>query len=93
MSTTVTTPTTTMTPMVPTTPITEPFQRNLKAIGIIWYREILRYMRDWTRVITSLMQPLLFLFIFGAGLSGSISVASSQLPPGTQLDFQTFIFP
>ena len=93
MSTTVTTPSPTMTPMAPTTPITEPFQRNLKAIGMIWYREVLRYIRDWTRVITSLMQPLLFLFIFGAGLSGSINVASSQLPPGAQLDFQTFIFP
>lgn len=93
MSTTVTTPTPTMTPLAPLTPITRPFQRNLKAISIIWYREVLRYIRDWTRVITSLMQPLLFLFIFGAGLSSSIGVASSQLPPGAQLNFQTFLFP
>jgi ABC-2 type transport system permease protein len=92
MSTTVTTPTS-MTPMAPTTPISWPLQRNLKAISIIWYREILRYIRDWTRVITSLMQPLMFLFIFGAGLSGSLNFASSQLPAGAQLDFQTFLFP
>lgn len=92
MSTTVTTQTS-MTPMAPTTPISGPLQRNLKAIGIIWYREILRYIRDWTRVITSLMQPLMFLFIFGAGLSGSLNFASSQLPAGAQLDFQTFLFP
>jgi ABC-2 type transport system permease protein len=93
MSTTVITPTPTITPLAPLTPITGPFQRNLKAIRIIWYREILRYIRDWTRVITSLMQPLLFLFIFGAGLSSSLGVASSQLPPGAQLNFQTFLFP
>lgn len=93
MSTTVTTPTTTITPMAPTTPINGPLQRNLKALGIIWYREVLRYIRDWTRVITSLMQPLMFLFIFGAGLSSSLNFTSGQLPSGAQLDFQTFLFP
>lgn len=96
MSTTVTTPTPTMTPMAPATPITGPLQRNLKAIGIIWYREVLRYIRDWVRVITSLMQPLLFLFIFGSGLSSSFNFmgsAASQLPPGTSFNFQTFLFP
>ena len=51
---------------------TSAFWRNLKAIEIIWYREILRYLRDWIRIITSLMQPLLFLFIFGAGLARSM---------------------
>lgn len=79
------------------TPINSPFRRNLNTIGIVWYRDVLRYSRDWIRVITSLVQPLMFLFIFGSGLSSSLNVsgaASSQLPPGaTPLDFRTFLFP
>ncbi len=77
------------------TPIMGPFRRNLNTIFIVWYRDILRYVRDWTRVITSLMQPLLFLFIFGSGLSSSLNVTGSgRLPPGVPtLDFRTFLFP
>jgi len=52
--------------------------RNLKAIEIVWYRDILRYLRDWVRIVTSLMQPLLFLFIFGSGLASSFSPAGGE---------------
>ena len=79
------------------TTIVSTFRRNLNAIYIIWYREILRYFRDWVRIITSLMQPLMFLFIFGSGLASSLNVggaAARALPPGTPtLDFRTFLFP
>ena len=76
-------------------PIMGPFRRNLNTIFIVWYRDILRYVRDWIRVITSLMQPLLFLFVFGSGLSSSLNVSGSgPVPPGTPtLDFRTFLFP
>lgn len=63
--------------------------RNLKAIEIVWYRDILRYLRDWVRIVTSLMQPLLFLFIFGSGLASSFSPAGGV----GRVSFQTFIFP
>jgi len=63
--------------------------RNLKAIEIVWYRDILRYLRDWVRIVTSLMQPLLFLFIFGSGLASSFSPAGGV----AGVSFQTFIFP
>ncbi len=73
------------------------FRRNLNTICIIWYREVLRFVRDWTRIITSLAQPLMFLFVFGYGLSGSFNMlgaAQSQLPPGTpSINFTTFLFP
>ncbi|WP_052887969.1 ABC transporter permease [Thermogemmatispora carboxidivorans] len=78
------------------TPINGAFRRNLNTIVIIWYREVLRFVRDWIRIITSLAQPLMFLFIFGSGLSSSLNVVGSQanLPPGTPtLDFRTFLFP
>jgi ABC-2 type transport system permease protein len=67
--------------------------RNLKAIGIVWYREILRYLRDWVRILTSLMQPVLFLFIFGSGLASSFSAAGTGAGGVAGVSFQTFIFP
>src|SRR5437899_1321740 len=45
---------------------------SLRAIYIIWYRDILRYWRDRWRLVASLAQPLLFLVVFGAGLSSSL---------------------
>lgn len=67
--------------------------RNLMAIEIVWYRDILRYLRDWVRIITSLMQPLLFLFIFGSGLASSFSPAGARPGGVAGVSFQTFIFP
>ena len=41
----------------------------LRAIRIVWWRELIRFSRDRLRIITSLVQPFLFLFILGTGLS------------------------
>ncbi|MBV9231523.1 MAG: ABC transporter permease [Chloroflexi bacterium] len=78
-----------------TTPPLNVFRRNLNTISIVWYRDILRYVRDPMRVITSMMQPLMFLFIFGSGLRGSLNMTGgAALPPGSAgLDFRTFLFP
>ncbi len=40
----------------------------LRAIRIVWRRELIRFRADKLRMITSLVQPLLFLFVLGAGL-------------------------
>ncbi len=45
---------------------------SLRAIYIIWYRDILRYWRDRWRLVASLAQPLLFLVVFGSGLSSAL---------------------
>lgn len=45
---------------------------SLRAIYIIWYRDILRYYRDRWRLLASLAQPLLFLVVFGSGLSSAL---------------------
>jgi ABC-2 type transport system permease protein len=59
----------------------------LRAIQVVWRRELIRFSRDRLRILTSLMQPFLFLFVLGTGLS---SLASS----GTHgVDFKTFIYP
>jgi len=64
----------------------------LKHVGIIWYREILRYWRDKPRIVGSLAMPFFFLIIFGSGLSSSIG----QMMGGTAefgIDFKKFMFP
>ena len=40
----------------------------LRAIRIVWRRELIRYRSDRLRMATTLVQPLLFLFVLGAGL-------------------------
>ncbi|HET9948529.1 MAG TPA: ABC transporter permease [Longimicrobiales bacterium] len=44
----------------------------LGAIYIIWYRDVLRFWRDRARLVASLAQPLLYLLIFGTGLSSAL---------------------
>ncbi|MGI8902949.1 MAG: ABC transporter permease [Solirubrobacteraceae bacterium] len=59
----------------------------LRAIKIVWRRELIRFRADRMRMITSLLQPLLFLFVLGSGLQG---LASS----GTHgVNLKTFIYP
>jgi len=47
-------------------------QANARGIYIIWYRDIIRYWRDRVRLVSSLGQPLLFLIVFGSGLTASL---------------------
>src|SRR5215472_3782019 len=64
----------------------------LRAIYMIWRRDVIRFWRDRTRVIGALVQPLLFLVILGTGLSAALRGAGG----GTfraGLDYTTFIFP
>src|SRR6266700_718741 len=63
-------------------------RHDLRAIGIVWRRELIRFRTDRLRAITALIQPLLFLFVLGTGLS---SLAQASMPPG--IDFKTFIYP
>jgi ABC-2 type transport system permease protein len=59
--------------------------RELRAIYTLWLREVKRYGREKTRLISSFVQPLLWLVIFGSGIRLS-SV-------GSGIDYQKFIFP
>jgi ABC-2 type transport system permease protein len=53
-------------------------QANLRGVYIIWYRDVLRYSRDRARIIASMGQPLLFLVVFGSGLSASLGAGVTQ---------------
>ena len=61
---------------------------NLGAVNIVWRRELIRFRTDRLRAITSLIQPFLFLFVLGTGLS---TLAKHGMPPG--VEFKTFIYP
>src|SRR5580693_1800722 len=63
-------------------------RQDLRAVNIVWRRELIRFRSDRLRAVTSLVQPVLFLFVLGTGLS---SLASHGLPQG--VDFRTFIYP
>jgi len=63
-------------------------RQDLRAISIVWRRELIRFRSDRLRAVTQLVQPLLFLFVLGAGLS---SLARRGMPAG--VDFRTFIYP
>jgi ABC-2 type transport system permease protein len=61
---------------------------DLRAVSIVWRRELIRFRSDRLRAVNPLVQPVLFLFILGTGLS---RLAGRGLPSG--VDFQTFIYP
>jgi ABC-2 type transport system permease protein len=44
----------------------------LNGIYTMWYRDVLRFSRDRSRILGSMAQPVLFLFVFGVGLSPAI---------------------
>jgi ABC-2 type transport system permease protein len=63
------------------------FRSELRAMKIVWRRELIRFFNDRMRMASALVQPLLFLFILGAGLQ-QLSSAGSH---GVRLT--TFIYP
>ena len=63
---------------------------NLRAIYSIWLRDIIRYRRDRSRLISSVAQPALFLFVFGTGLSQGLTIKGGL---GGGNNYITFIYP
>jgi len=65
---------------------------DLRGAYIIWYRDVLRYVRDRTRIVAALGQPVLYLFIFGTGLSSAFALGQTGAAGGG-LSYRTFMFP
>jgi ABC-2 type transport system permease protein len=63
------------------------WRSEVRAAKIVWRRELIRFAGDRTRMLTSLIQPLLFLFVLGSGLQ-TLSAASTH-----GVDLKTVIFP
>jgi ABC-2 type transport system permease protein len=60
---------------------------DLRAARIVCHRELLRWVKDRRRLAAGLVQPLLWLFVLGTGLSRVVSVGQEDV------DFRTFLFP
>jgi ABC-2 type transport system permease protein len=59
----------------------------LRATLVVWEREMIRFSRDPARVLSSVVQPLLFLFVLGSGLGSLMQTGTGGV------DFKTFLFP
>lgn len=59
----------------------------MRAIKIVWQRELIRYFSDRLRIVTSLLQPVLFLFVLGTGLSRLAMAGTGGL------NLRTFMYP
>jgi ABC-2 type transport system permease protein len=62
------------------------FGNDLRAIKIVWQRDIIRFWADKPRIFASLGQPFLYMFVLGTGLS-------SMIPPEGGIWLPTFLFP
>src|SRR4051794_26533198 len=60
-----------------------------RAATVVWQREMIRFVKDRSRILSSLAQPLLFLFVLGSGLGSLLGRAGGT---GT-VAFTTFLFP
>ena len=59
---------------------------DLRTIGMVWRRELIRFVRTRTRILTSFVQPILFLFVLGYGMSSLVGTTGG-------FDFKKFVFP
>jgi ABC-2 type transport system permease protein len=59
----------------------------LRAIKVVWLRELIRFTKDRLRIVTSLVQPFLFLFVLGTGLSRLASAGTHGV------NLRTFVYP
>ena len=57
----------------------------LGGVMAVWRREAIVFKRESSRVVSSIVSPLMWLVLFGGGLSGSVEVHGTG--------YQTFIFP
>jgi ABC-2 type transport system permease protein len=87
MSTTTETPTAAPAELVRVTVPQRSLASELRAIKIVWRRELIRYRSDRLRMVTTLVQPLLFLFVLGSGLQRLSSAGTHGV------SLKTFIYP
>jgi ABC-2 type transport system permease protein len=60
---------------------------DVRAVKIVWQRELIRFGQDRLRIVTSLIQPFLFLFVLGTGLSRLASAGTHGV------NLRTFVYP
>jgi ABC-2 type transport system permease protein len=66
------------------------WRHEVRAIRVVWHREVIRFFADRLRILTVLIQPALFLFVLGSGLSSITTLGGHG---ASTVNFRTFIFP
>jgi ABC-2 type transport system permease protein len=66
--------------------------QDLRAIKIVWYRDLIRFVRDRMRLVTALVQPVLYLLVLGTGLTALVNRGGNGLS-ASGIDVRTFMFP
>lgn len=64
-------------------------RHELRAARIVLQREMIRFLQDRPRILSSLLQPLMFLFVLGTGLSSLVSGGAGL----GGISLRTFFFP
>jgi ABC-2 type transport system permease protein len=62
--------------------------RNIETVVMVWKREMIRLRRTPSRIVAGIAQPLLFLFVMGAGLGRLVRDGGPQ-----GFDYQEFLYP
>jgi ABC-2 type transport system permease protein len=60
---------------------------DLRGVKVVMHRELIRFWQDRMRIVVALVQPVLFLFVLGTGLSSLTSAGAGGV------DLRTFMFP
>lgn len=66
----------------------------MEGIFAIWQRDVIKFIRDRARLLGSFAMPIMFLLIFGSGMSGTMKFMLSNTGGGSpDFDYVSFIFP
>ncbi len=72
--------------IAPITVPTKSMAGSLRAVKIVMQRELIRFREDRIRIVTTLLQPLLYIFVTGTGLS--VLTRNNSI-----VNLRTFIYP
>lgn len=61
----------------------------MRAVGSLWWREVIRFLRQRSRVTGALAQPVVFWLLLGGGLSGSFRPAGA----GGTASYLEYLYP
>ncbi|SFE81521.1 ABC transporter permease [Alteribacillus iranensis] len=66
----------------------------MEGILAIWQRDVIKFFRDRARLFGSFVMPILFLLIFGGGMSGTMEeLVTSGLQVDENFNYVQFVFP
>ena len=60
-------------------------QKELMGIFAVWWREFKVFQREKSRIVSSIVQPLMWLFLFGSGIGASVSISD--------VNYRDYIYP